>query len=306
MVIGIPRALMYYRYGHLWKNFFALLGCETVESGGAGREILSEGLKYSPDESCLPAKAYLGHVRSLIGRCDYILVPRFNDFGKNDKLCERFFGLYDTVSNTFPGAPLLDYNLCLSARRGECPGFLGMGSRLGFSCARSLPAYREAKRLQQKADDENAAAQRRLLDSEGTKALVVSQPYVAHDPFIGEAVGEALRGLGVIPVYSDYCGRGLCGRAAPDIARNLYWTMSREAVGAISLLKDKVDGIILLSAYPCGTDSLVNELVMRRVSGLPVIQLLLDEHRSEAGLLTRLESFADVIRNSESGIRNSV
>ena len=53
--------------------------------------------------------------------------------------------------------------------------------------------------------------------------------------------------------------------------------------------------MILLTAFPCGTDSLVNELVIRRVHEVPVIQLLMDEQQSDAGLQTRIESFLDIL-----------
>ena len=68
-----------------------------------------------------------------------------------------------------------------------------------------------------------------------------------------------------------------------------------------SLMEDKialnvVDGIILLSAFPCGPDSMVNELVTRRVKGVPLLNLVLDSQTGTAGVETRLESFIDIIR----------
>jgi predicted nucleotide-binding protein (sugar kinase/HSP70/actin superfamily) len=67
-------------------------------------------------------------------------------------------------------------------------------------------------------------------------------------------------------------------------------------VGAIALHRRQVDGVILLAAYPCGSDALVNELVMRKVRDVPVIQIILDEQQSEGGLATRLESFVDILK----------
>ena len=67
-------------------------------------------------------------------------------------------------------------------------------------------------------------------------------------------------------------------------------------VGAIELYKDKVDGIILMSSFPCGPDSLVNEIILRRVKGIPILNLVLDGQEGSAGLETRLESFVDIIK----------
>ena len=66
-------------------------------------------------------------------------------------------------------------------------------------------------------------------------------------------------------------------------------------IGAIELYQNQVDGVILLTAFPCGSDSLVNELVLRRVHSVPIIRMLLDEHASPTGLETRIESFMDIL-----------
>lgn len=295
MIIGIPKALLYYRYGCLWESFFALLGCGTVTSHDTDYDIMKDGSRYSHDENCLPAKNYLGHVRSLIGKCDYILVPRFEDVGKNDIMCERFLGIYDTVRNTCPGAPLIDYNLCVSGHKSERMGFVKMGTLLGKAPAASLLAYQKAKGAQREQDKINADRQNSLLDGPGAKVLLVSQGYISHDPHMGGPLTGMLESLGVIPIYSDYCDREACKEASLKISQRLYWTLNKESIGSIPLLKSRVDGIILLSAYPCGTDSLVNELVMRKVSGVPLIQLTLDGQQAQEGLQTRIESFVDIL-----------
>ena len=76
MTIGLPRAMLYYRYNVLWETFFGELGLDIVISEETNRRIMQDGINFSIDECCLPAKIYMGHVYSLIGRCDYILVPR--------------------------------------------------------------------------------------------------------------------------------------------------------------------------------------------------------------------------------------
>ena len=75
-VIGIPRALLYYRSGTLWKAFFEALGVPVVLSPPTSREILDSGSSLAVDETCLSAKIFIGHVRSLLGTCDRIFVPR--------------------------------------------------------------------------------------------------------------------------------------------------------------------------------------------------------------------------------------
>ena len=52
----------------------------------------------------------------------------------------------------------------------------------------------------------------------------------------------------------------------------------------------------MLSSFPCGTDSIVNELVIRNIE-LPIINLVIDDVNSFTGIETRIESFLDIINN---------
>ena len=78
--IGIPRGLLYYRDYILWKTFFEGIGCTLILSPPTNKGIIDKGGNISIDESCLPAKIYLGHVKELSQKCDYILVPRICNY----------------------------------------------------------------------------------------------------------------------------------------------------------------------------------------------------------------------------------
>ena len=47
ITIGIPKALLYYKYGELWTSFFEELGCEIIISPNTNKEILDNGIKFS-------------------------------------------------------------------------------------------------------------------------------------------------------------------------------------------------------------------------------------------------------------------
>ncbi len=80
------------------------------------------------------------------------------------------------------------------------------------------------------------------------------------------------------------------------------WMVSRELLGAVVALKGQVDGIILMSAFPCGPDSMVNDLLTRKLQELPILVLTLDAQDGSAGLETRLESFVDILQFRREGI----
>lgn len=296
MKIGLPKALLYYRYEYLWTSFFNQLGCEVVTSPDTCQTMLTEGIALSVGECCLPIKLFLGHVASLIGRCDYILVPRFETLAKSEEFCVRFRGLPDIVRNTFPEAPLIGYNLQGHKPGSEEQGFFAMAKALGKSPGHGLKAYHRAAARQQSQDLLLEKKQRELLAVPGTKILLASQPYLIHDPYVGGPLLRILQKQGGVPIFPDRCDRQACRACARSVSADLYWTLNKEIVGAIPLMKEEIDGVLLITAFPCGTDSLVNELALRRVRDLPIAQIILDEQQGEAGLETRIECFMDMVR----------
>lgn len=295
MKIGIPKAFLYYRYGSLWETFFLELGCEVIVSSDTSRSILENGTRRSETENCLPMKLFLGHVESLLPKCEYIMVPRFEGIRGSEEFCVRFLGLYDIVRHTFPHAKLITYNLKGSKPGTEFLGFCSMGRQLGKSPDQCFRAYQRAKQRQLQQDLADMERQEQVSNSDGLKILLAGQPYISHDSYIGEPICRMIQEQNGTVLFSDYCNRRTCCQKSKAISKQLYWTMNKEIIGAIELYKHRVDGVILLTAFPCGTDSLVNELVIRRVHEIPVIQLLMDEHQSDAGLQTRIESFLDIL-----------
>lgn len=297
MTIGIPRAMLYYKSRYLWDYFFKQMGCDTLISGNTNKKILADGVKYSIDECCLPAKVYMGHVYSLIGKCDYILVPRVEGFSSEEKVCVKFNAMYDIVKNTFRDVKLIDYNIDAKQGAKERTGFIQMGRVLGKSRRQSLAAYNQAKIFQSEKSRHAAVHQEKLLNnSDKLKILIVSHPYNTYDNMIGQPIVKAIRLLDGEPIYADAFDRITCIEKSKAISQQLYWTYNKELLGAIELCRDRIDGIILITAFPCGPDSLVNDLVIRRVKDVPVSNIIVDELQGEAGLQTRIESFMDIIK----------
>ena len=65
MKIGIPRALLYYRYHVLWETFFRELGHETIASPHTNKTLMDAGRHYAIDENYLSSKLFFGHVSAL-------------------------------------------------------------------------------------------------------------------------------------------------------------------------------------------------------------------------------------------------
>lgn len=151
ITIGLPRALLYYRYRNLWRAFFQGLGMETVVSDPTDRDILEQGTALAIDEACLSLKIYLGHVAALVGKCDYILVPRVSNFGRHRSMCTRFESTPDLVRSVFrnDGQKFLSYEVDEEMlKKGEEAGFLDMGRALGCPAKAVKRAYKQAKKIE--------------------------------------------------------------------------------------------------------------------------------------------------------------
>lgn len=298
MKVGIPRAFLYYRYKVLWETFFDELGIEYIISPETNKEIIKKGTSYAIDESCLSSKIFIGHVEYLIDKCDYIFVPRVETLGESkDIVCSKFQSTYDIVKNTFRehDLKLLYYSVDIVHKDTELKAFMKMGKFLGKKKKEVYKAYlvaKQAETTQRMLDINN---QERLLDTDATKILVISHPYNIYDKYIGEPVLNTLRDLGCIPILGCVVDFKMAREEAKIISKTLPWTFNKELVGSLGIYKDKVDGIILVSAFPCGPDSLVNEMIIRRFKEKPIINLILDGQEGTAGMETRLESFVDII-----------
>lgn len=292
--IGIPRALLYYKYHVLWEYFFKELGIDIIISPETNNEILKNGKKYTVDEACLSLKIYIGHVYYLIDKVDYILVPRIVSLEKGMKLCTNFSALYDIVNNTF-NTKILNYNIDMNQGKTEEDSFLKMGEELGYSKVETLSAYKKAKKEEYRRNKINYLVQKKKLESNKYKILLVAHKYNSNDNMIGKIVSELLEELNIEVIYADIINVDLKEKLYKNISKRLYWTYNQELLNSIEEYKNDVDGIILLSTFPCGPDSLVNEICERKINK-KIITITMDEESSKVGLQTRIESFVDIIK----------
>lgn len=293
--VGIPRAFLYYRHYILWKNFFERLNCHIVLSPESSNEILDLGTKYSIDESCLSSKMYLGHVASLVDKCDYILVPRIDNYGKKEKVCVKFNALYDIVKNLFPELNLLTYNIDKTKYKTEFLGFIKMGLKINKNILKVIISYIIAKRKEKQQEQIDNITQNRKLNNNKIKILIVSHPYNIYDKYLSSNIINYLNDNDIQIIYADKLDKKMSIDYSKELSNTLYWTYSKELIGAVNYYKEIYDGVIFLTTFPCGVDSLVNELVLRKITK-PTLNIILDSSNSEIGLETRLESFIDILK----------
>ncbi len=297
-VIGLPRALLYERYKVLWKSFFKNLGMKTITSRPTNKAMLRTGTERAIDETCLSTKIYMGHIASLIGKCDYILVPRISNFGLHRNMCTKFESLYDLVCNVFrdTSQKFISYNVDVLAKIDEETAFADLGELLGADRKNAIASYRMAKKTDNEMWRQKVAHEEGLYKKSGIKVLLSGHSYVIQDEYIGKPVKEYLKQMGVTAIRADVTDRKEAVRQSAKVSPTIKWETNRELLGSIAMHRDQVDGIILLSAFPCGPDSMVNEMIIRKFTDIPILNIVLDNQDGTAGLETRIESFTDILK----------
>ena len=117
-----------------------------------------------------------------------------------------------------------------------------------------------------------------------------------------------LKRLGICPVTGDELTRQDLDEQMTGLMKAPYWRFYRENFGkAMALLKKgSVDGILYVSSFCCGTDSVTIEMIRSRIGDFPMLVLKLDEHTAEAGMDTRLEAFAELLERRRQKSKGTV
>lgn len=294
--------MLYYYDKDLWIEFFKNLGIDVIISPNTNKKIVDSGTKLAPSEACLSLKIYLGHIIELKDKCDYILIPRLYSLKKNEQVCTNFNALYDLVNNLFE-VDILNYNVDISTKNYQLLGFLSIGEQLGFSYIKSYKAYKYAEKIKKMKQKKQELLQQKEIEQnkDKIKILLAGHPYNLYDSLIGKSVIDFLKENNITILYSDKINHELVDEECRKISTDIHWTHNKEIVASTKYYEDIVDGIILISSFPCGPDSLMNEQISHKIKKVPIITLIFEDLNNDAGIITRLESFIDILNNLKEG-----
>ncbi|MDK2897206.1 MAG: hypothetical protein PWP04_1326 [Candidatus Atribacteria bacterium] len=324
MKVGIPRGLLFYRFYFFWKTFLEELGAEVITSPPTSRYIVQKGLTYGIEEICFPVKVFLGHVLALVDRVDLLFVPRMVSFYPGEYNCPKILGLPDIVRNLFHLSPeqIIDEEINARNRgmREAEMGLIRLGERFTSNRRKIAQALQKAEKVHREYRQQlqSGVLPETLIDGKQSllpkeeKVLLLGHTYLLNDSYINMNVIEKINQLGYSIVTPDMVPEDRIRLFLKKVPKPSFWTISNEILGtALSYLKErdpKVKGLVHLVSFECGPDSLVGELIGRWVKkeeqSLPYLRLEIDEHTGEAGLVTRLEAFVDMMRWRDSNLES--
>ncbi len=305
-----PRALNYFSYAPLWRQFFAELGIELVSGGANAGEYAH---KYSLTDTCYPFKRGVGKVISGLEEYDYpVFMPAHIQDTANPKTPKSYFC---PLAQAFPSvikatltlngkdparilAPVID--LSLEHRENISALYLLLKPYYGFSRKQIARAWhlgtkawigsREA--IIQKGKSFPA------LKGEANKPafVVLGRAYNLMDNTLSQGIPRALTRYGyhVIPMDMLPTDR----LQMPDGYEDMYWAYGQTIVVAARYINQQ-PGLypVFLTNFNCGPDSFLLNVFEKELKDKPSLILELDEHGGDGGYMTRLEAFFDRVEH---------
>jgi predicted nucleotide-binding protein (sugar kinase/HSP70/actin superfamily) len=319
MVIGIPRGMSFYNNYPFYYGFFTDLGIKIVLSDVTTKQTMSSGSSLVVTETCLPIKIYIGQVLNLLDKgVDKIFVPSIQSIAPKIYNCSKIRGLPDLVRNVVKkDFTIIEATLDKSAKNqglyeflSEIAGHYGItdmdkikkASKAGwrtynnfFIMSKSGMSYKKAM---------NYALQGKVFIENQNKEFPISIALISHgynifDERASMKIFDKLEAMDVRVYSSLQLSNEQMDDGIATLGQDMYWANEREMTGCAGhYMKDaKIDGIITLTAFGCGPDSLMVERITRKAKKFnkPLLNLTIDEQTGEAGFITRLEAFVDML-----------
>ena len=317
-IIGIPRAISYYNNYPFYFGFFKGLGFEVLLSDKTTTKLINDGSNYVVSDTCLPIKVFVGHVINLLEKgCNTIFIPSIQSTAYKVNNCTKIRGLPEIIRNIINKPfkmiePTLDKtnNISFKDFCYDAAHQLNIfdEKKIEYAIHHGFSIYNNFQKMTfdgipfEKAINfaiENKKVSKSIEIVKPLTIVIMAHGYNLFDERISMSLIKKLENMGV----KTYTGLNVTKQDAinsiEEIGEIQYWANELDLTGAAAyyMLKNKVDGIIALSAFGCGPDSFMVDEIQYHASerNIPMIHLTIDEHTGEAGFITRVEAFVDML-----------
>jgi len=215
---------------------------------------------------------------------DYIFIPRILSSVKNHISCPKLSVIPDCASILAPGKIL---SINIDEKKETLAKTL---ERFAISMGFSKKTAKQAITRSFITMKESITKKTLELPSKNG-FLLTGHPYNLYDTYISDPVVKKLKKMGVeYSIMPFKKGKIKKSFIKWDTCSEIHETLS-------NLDPDKYHGVIQISSFNCGCDSVMND-VFRKVlkdKNIHYLVLVIDEHSALAGVDTRLEAFIDSV-----------
>ena len=288
--VGVPFVLMIHKFFPMANAFFTSLGFNVVLTDPTSEETIRLSQQLAQSETCYPVKLIYGHIQQLIDqKVDYIFLPSIHTMKHEKSRVKHNYGCVYMQTAAVSIAKALDIEskgiTLLSpvfdldfGQEAMATAMLGLGKVLGIPkpfCAKALLA---------------------TLKPEDKILVLITRNYGVSDPILNMGIPELLleRGYKVITL-SHLPGHAL------DIAdeyENLYYPFGQHILSGAKLIAHHPNlYAVYLTNHGCGPDTMLSHLFKQEMGDKPYLQIEVDEHFSNVGVITRIEAFLNSLNH---------
>ncbi len=302
--IGIPRIFFFHDFMPFWSTLLWDLGFEVEISDETNRNIINRGIESILAESCFPHKVAHGHIKDLIDRgVDAMLIPSFINLNADNgsmrslacpyvQTIPYFTNLAFRESGIKILRPVINFELGKKQLLKEM-------HRVFRPFNISLKAIEKAALKAEKSQEKFISAiknrGKEILEKIKEKTIViVGRSYNAFDPGVNMEIPKKLSSLGVLSIPMDFLPIETVNidKSWP----NMYWRSGQNILKAAEIIRDYPNLFALyIGNFSCGPDSFIHRFFKETMADKPFLQIEIDEHSADAGVITRCEAFLDSI-----------
>ena len=316
MKIGLPRALLSYYYYPFWKTLFSELGHELILSDETNSKIISEGNTVTVSELCVPIKIFNGHILNLLEKnVDFIFIPRFIKM-KKEWYCPKFIGIGEVANYSIPNLLEKQIEVRITSDTDvpdKLTDYIEIIQKLEVSkrelkkaLNRAAEKFEECRKLSRQGytmtevfdifDGKECRLNRR---EEHVTIALLGYVNNIYDNFVSMNAIKKLREMGVNVITFDMLDEDKL-KIRKGKEKSPFWVFARKIYNASLYINENkmADGIIHLTAFGCGPDSVIGKLMELNCEeeNIPFMTLRVDEHTGESHVQTRLEAFIDMLK----------
>jgi predicted CoA-substrate-specific enzyme activase len=312
--IGIPRGLMiYYQRFPYWRTFFEELGFRVVLSRPSDRPLVTQSLSMLVAETCFPVEVMHGHIHDLLEKDpDYIFMPFVVDTPADKQNptinynCPWIQSYPFMIRGAMKGedaakkflVPTLHFRYSRKKLVNELAEF--MKSTFGTAPKKVAQAVTAAEKAQKIFEAKLLEEGQKILanlPSNRVSVVMLGRPYNTGDPELNLSLIEKLIDLDVLPLPLDLLPlKDTMDEIYADYDM-MYWPNGQKILaGARMVANDERLHAVYITNFRCGPDSFLSHYVREEMRGKPYLQLEVDEHSADAGMITRCEAFLDSLK----------
>ncbi len=307
--VGLPRILTFYDMFPYWRTFFNTLDIDLVLSDTTNPTLASYAKEHAVVEACYPVKLGYGHAIDLLSKdVDIIFMPSVIDrenisSGQTEnKYCPYVPATSHLVAaalgSSAKGVKIVKTAIRMLSEQTKKQDLTRLAKDLGVSARRVQQADLaglEAQRGFYRALRQRGREVLANLTTDYPTAVIVGRTYNTNDTGVSQDLPYKLRKIGIMAMPMDFLPVDKIDIS--DQYKDMFWRSGQDILAAATIIRDDPRlQAIYVTSFCCGPDSFLINFFRRTMSEKPFLELELDDHTADAGMVTRCEAFFESLR----------